>query len=212
MKAKKKLPRGIFEKMAGTGIFWFHYTDAAGTRHREKAGSLSNAKKLLDVRHAAKLEGKLPEPKRRATVVFGDLIDAAIRYAKAQDSPYHARDVELKLERIRPDFGNRKATSIKWFEIIEWLTDQADENDWRPASRNRYQAAFSLVFRVAVQDNKIPFNPAAGITRLSENSRRVRFLRAEEEKKLTTELEARSRNTCPSFSWLSTRACAPASC
>lgn len=197
MKARKKLPRGVYEKVAGTGIFWIHYTDAAGKRHREKAGSLSNAKKLLEVRHTAKLEGKLPESRKKQEPLFDDLIDAAIRYAKAQDSPYHARDVELKLERIRPDFGNRRATSIRRSEIVEWLAEQADENDWRPASRNRYQAAFSLVFRIAVQDNKIPFNPAAGIARLSENNQRVQFLTAGEEKSLIGELEARFPDYVP---------------
>lgn len=185
VKANSKLPRGVYERPEGSKIYWVRYTDAGGRPHREKAGSKSNAIKLLTVRHNEKLEGKLPEKiSARARVLFGELIDDAIRYAKAQDDAYHAHDLELKLKRIRADFGGRDAATISKSDIVDWLASQAEEREWMPASRNRYQAAISLVFRVAVDNCKLAFNPAAGIKRLREDNQVERFLSPEEEKAL----------------------------
>jgi integrase len=47
-----------------------------------------------------------------------------------------------------------------------------------------YQAAFSLVYRVGIENEKIDKNPASGIRRKTENNARVRFLTNEEEKAL----------------------------
>lgn len=53
--------------------------------------------------------------------------------------------------------------------------------DWKPASRNRWQATFSLIFRVGIDNEKIDKNPAARIRRKTENNGRVRYLSANEE-------------------------------
>jgi site-specific recombinase XerD len=47
-----------------------------------------------------------------------------------------------------------------------------------------YQAAFSLVYRVGIENEKIDKYPASGIRRKTENNARVRFLTNEEEKAL----------------------------
>lgn len=58
---------------------------------------------MLAVRHNEKLEGKLPEKiVAKKVVPFTDLIDDAVRYAKAQNDAFCAHDLELKLERVRP--------------------------------------------------------------------------------------------------------------
>jgi hypothetical protein len=46
------------------------------------------------VRHNEKLEGKLPEKiVAKKVVLFTDLIDDAVRYAKAQNDAYSAHDL-----------------------------------------------------------------------------------------------------------------------
>jgi integrase len=191
-KANSQLPRGVYERPTGSKIFWIRFTGADGRPHREKAGSKSNAIKLLAVRHNEKLEGKLPEKiVAKKVVQFTDLIDDAVRYAKAQNDAYSAHDLELKLERVRADFGKRAASTITKSEIIDWLSAEATKRKWKPASRNRYQAAISLVFRVAVDNQKLALNPAAGIQRLREDNECVRFLSPEEEVKLTAVVEER---------------------
>jgi hypothetical protein len=65
---------------------------------------------------------------------------------------------------------------------VRFLLDLADEREWAPASFNRWQTSISLVFRVGVENEKIAFNPTAKIKKKTENSGRVRFLSASEEK------------------------------
>jgi hypothetical protein len=47
---------------------------------------------------------------------------------------------------------------------------------WKPLSRNRWQAAFALIFRVRIDNEKITRNPEAGIKRKTENNDKVPFL------------------------------------
>jgi integrase len=191
VKVNTSLPTGIYERDPGSGIYYIQFTSADGKRRREKAGNLSTAKKLLKIKQVERLQGKLPEVRSRKTLPFGDLIDDAIAYAKAQNDAYNAHDQELKLNRIRAAFGKREADSIKKNEIVEWLEAEAKKRGWQPSSRNRYQAAWSLIYRVAIDNERTDRNPASGIRRLQENNQRVRFLSPEEEATLVASLDER---------------------
>ncbi len=72
-------------------------------------------------------------------------------------------------------FGSRPADSIRKNEIVEWLTEQAEERAEAATTRNRWQATFSLIFRVRVDNEKIDRNPAARIRRKKEGNGRVFF-------------------------------------
>lgn len=66
---KTKPPRGIFERLPGSGVYWVRYADGTGRIRREKAGTLGMAKTLLHKRKLAVLQGKkLPESLRRSDV------------------------------------------------------------------------------------------------------------------------------------------------
>lgn len=106
---------------------------------------------------------------------------------------------KMALDRARTAFGRRAAQSIRKSEIIDWLASEARQHHWKPASRNRYAAAISLVFRVAVEDEKLPLNPAAGIRRLREENQRTRFLSPDEEGKLTAVIRRRFPDYLPVF-------------
>ena len=43
-------PRGIYEKLPGSGIYWVRYADRSGRIRREKAGAKSAAIKLYQKR------------------------------------------------------------------------------------------------------------------------------------------------------------------
>ena len=60
-------------------------------------------------------------------------------------------------------FGARSADSIRENEVVGWLTDQAEERAWAATPRNRWQATFSLIFRVGLDNEKFDRNPAARI-------------------------------------------------
>jgi integrase len=65
----RRNPRGVFEKIPGSGGWWICYWDAQGRKRREKAGTRGMAVKLYQKRKTEALQGKkLPEMMRRATM------------------------------------------------------------------------------------------------------------------------------------------------
>jgi integrase len=183
---QKELPRGVFEKVPGSGVYWIQYFDYSGKRRREKAGTLGNAKKLLVSRRNDKLEGKLPEPRKvTKRSSFSELIDAAKKsYAAESGNQKSIADMNCKLERIRGTLGQFPADQITPSQIRDWLKSEADEHEWKPASRNRYQSAISMVFRVAVDDGKLAKNPIAKLKKQKEDNQRDRFIDVNEEREL----------------------------
>jgi integrase len=97
----------------------------------------------------------------------------------------------LKINQMLLVFGDRVAEEITKQEIVRWLTDKSEDRGWKPSSRNLWQAAFSLIFRVGMENEKITKNPAAGIERKTENNDKVRFLSDEEERTLLRATDSR---------------------
>lgn len=184
--------RGIYERVKGSGIWWIRWTDQDGRKRREKVGTWSAAKKLLAKRHTQKLEGtKLPENLRTRAVTFKALADDALTHSKAENSEKQTYELRLRINQIIPAFGSRPADSIKKNEIVAWLAEQTEARNWAASSRNRWQATFSLIFRVGIENEKIDRNPAARIRRKSEGGGRVRFLSDGEEDQLRAAIESR---------------------
>lgn len=176
--------RGVYEKEPGSGVWWVRWTDTQGKLHREKAGRRSDAKTLVDKRRTETIQKrKLPE-QFRAKVTFAALCDDALEHSRATNNAKVTHDLSLKIERLRPVFGDRDAAGITKQDILRWLTNEAEARAWKASTRNRWQAAFSLAYRVGVENEKVERNPAAGIRRKTENNARVRFLAPEEESAL----------------------------
>jgi integrase len=192
--------RGIFEKVPGSGIWWIQYFDASGRRRREKAGLLGHAQKLLDKRRTERLQGKkLPETLRAKPITFGELIDDALEHSKAANGERSTTELKLKYETLRPTLGTRPATEITKQEIVRWLTSTAEQRGWAPATMYRWQAAFSLAFRVGIENDKIDRNPAARIRSKPEDNGRTRFLSGEEEQAIRAILAAKYPERVPAF-------------
>ena len=194
---KTTLPMGIFEKVPGSGIYWIRFT-AEGKKHREKVGSLAAAKNRLGVRHTQAGTGTLPhssEP-RPQKVTFAELVDDANKHLKSERTAAHAYDTAMKFNRMLPTFGKREAESITRQEVLDWLDEQAEEHEWTDTTRNRYVAAFSLIYSVAGPDGtkKLTLKPWGRITRRQEDNSRVRFLSQEEEAAISKELRERYPN------------------
>jgi len=175
--------RGIFEKVKGSGKWWVRYTGADGKRHQETAGRQGDAIDLLAKRlHEKLLKKKLPEKIRteKDKVTFEDLSKDALLHSREENGVRAEHQLEIKLHLIGPDFNHRLAREIVKQDIVKWLLDQTDKRKWTPATRNRYQAAFSLIFRVGVDNEKIDSNPAARIKRKDEDNEHIRYLKREE--------------------------------
>jgi site-specific recombinase XerD len=200
MAKEEKKVRGVFEKVPGSGIWWIQYWDASGRRRREKAGRRSDAVTLLSKRKTEKLQRKkLPENLRAKPVTFAELLDDAIEHSKAENAERSTLELQMKYDTLRPVFGCRPAEEISKQEIVRWLTSTAADREWAPATKNRWQAAFSLAFRVGMENEKIEKNPAARIGRTKEDNGRVRWLSETEEAKLRAAIEQRTPRHVPAF-------------
>ena len=192
--------RGIYERDKGTGVWWIRWTDNSGTKRREKIGRRSDAISMLSKRqHEKLLKRKLPEKLQGQVITFGQLAKDALAHSKAENGERSTHELSLKFAIMGDEFDSRDASHITKLDIQNWLVEQEDEREWSPATRNRYQAAFSLVFSVAIDNGKMESNPAAKIKRKAENNGRIRFLSPEEETLLTGIIAERYPHYMPAF-------------
>src|SRR5215469_1022184 len=130
----EKKYRGVFEKVPGSGVWWIQYFDLDGKRHREKAGSLSTAKKLVELRRTQRLEGrKLPKPRSRP-LMLGELTDAALAFTEGHAN--HKTNVS-RIKVLNAEFGDCAAESITPIQFEAWLESKTE---WALATKNRYIA------------------------------------------------------------------------
>lgn len=182
--------RGVFEKVPGSGVWWICYFDHFGKKRREKAGTKSVAIKLYGKGKQQALEGKkLPESFRRPSVNFGQLVDDALAYSKRNKRSYKT-DIP-RIARLREWFGGHPAEELTPKEIENALARAAEKERWAPSTFNHYRSLMSLSYRLGIQNRKVASNPARSVTHRREDNNRVRFLTAEEEKKLRKGIEAK---------------------
>jgi hypothetical protein len=192
--------RGISERIKSSGNWWIRRTGADGKRHFEKAGTHNAAKTLLNKRRQEFiLRKKQPELLGSRAVTFSDVCDDAPKHSGAENSEKQTYELGLRIEQLRPVFGPRSANSIRKNEVVEWLTEQAEKREWAATTRNRWQATFSLIFRVGLDNEKIERNAAARIRKKTEGGGRVRFLSDPEEKRLRAAIGCRFAEFLPHF-------------
>jgi site-specific recombinase XerD len=188
-----KKQRGVFEKIPGSGIWWIQYFDADGKRHREKVGAKSAAIKLVELRRAARTEGrKLPKPRTRP-LIFRELTDAALAYTKGKAN--YPTNVS-RMTVLGAEFGNCPAEDITPEQIEAWLSTRTE---WALATKNRYIALLKLTFRLAEKAKRIRYNPARLVRQEKENNARIRWLSANEETALRAVIERDCPEHMPEF-------------
>jgi site-specific recombinase XerD len=169
---KMRKYRGVFEDR---GSWWIQYWGADGKRHREKAGTLSAAKKLVEMRRTQRLEGKLPKPRSRPAT-FSELA-AVVGKDKSN----------YRMPQLVAKFGNSPAEEITPAEIKNWLDGQ---DEWSLATKNRFIALMKLTYRLAEEAQRIKYNPARLVRQAKENNARIRWLTDAEEAKLRSVIPA----------------------
>lgn len=193
MKQKEKPVRGIFERPAGSGVWWVNYY-VDGKQHREKAGRKSDAIALYQKRKAdARRKIKLPELVPGNVVTFGELSTVAVEYAKTHLKA--AKSYVTKDKLLREPFGNRPAADVTPQEIDQFLTKHCK----KPATANRYRAFFSLCYRLGMENGKVQINPARLVRMRTENNARLRFLSREEYAKLQDIIQRDNPEQTPAF-------------
>ncbi len=179
--------RGVYEKEPGSGIWWICYKQGK-IRKREKVGSRGNAIALYRQRKTELLAGKkLPANIRKAAVTFRELANEAVAWS-AEFHPKDIYTVRSRMKTLLAKFGDRPAEEIEPLEIGNWLSAYTQ---WAPATKNRYRALLSLVYRQAMRNGKATRNPARLVAARTESNGRTRYLLEEEERELRKVMTAR---------------------
>jgi hypothetical protein len=106
MKKELERVRGIFERPAGSGVWWINYY-VNGKQHREKAGRRSDAVALYQKRKAhSRRKIKLPELVPSKVVTFGHLSAMAVEHARthlrtSRDYRVHAQYTLVQIQEYR---------------------------------------------------------------------------------------------------------------
>jgi len=174
--------KGVYEKYPGSGIWWVRWTDAEGKRRTESIGTHGDAVARYQTVMTEKRTGVLIPIKKARGLRFEAIAKAAI-----EDSKSHHRDhrnFKQRLESASSHFGRMVADHIKPNDIRDWLNDQAEDNEWEPATFNRYKAAISKAYKLALSNGDVHTNPARFVQQRKESHGRVRFLQDDEEDRL----------------------------
>jgi integrase len=180
---KRRNPRGVFEKVPGSGVWWIRYSDGEGRLRRERVPSKSAGIALYRKRKTEVLQGrKLPETLRRGIVTFEEIaLDAIVDIERRYRKPKY--DVE-RLRSAITWFGSREASSMTPGMIDSHLHANATQRGWAPSTINHYRSVISLAYRLARRDRKVTTNPVRDVPHRRESNNRVRSLSADEEKSL----------------------------
>ncbi len=185
MPKQRKPVRGVWEREAGSDIWWIRYR-VDGVLKREKVGTHGAARDLLVKRKNEIREGlKMPENMRQASIRFKTLCDAILVYSQKHHRDF--RSVKIRVKRLAAEFGETPADKIKPADIDAWLSKVTKT----PATSNRYRALFSLIFREALRNGKVTSNPARLVRQRAENNGRIRFLTEAEEMSLRKAIRSR---------------------
>ncbi len=179
----KRNPRGVYEKVRGSGEWWVRYADATGRIRRERAPSKSGAIALYRKRKTEALQGKkLPETLRAAAVSFKQIAEYAM--ADIQHRYSRPADDVARLRTAVEWFGSREAASLTPGEIDAKLIAVAAQEEWADSTINHYRSVLSLAYRLAKRDLKVTTNPVRDVPHRTENNDRVRCLTPDEETRL----------------------------
>ena len=181
----KRRTRGVFERPAGSDVWWVCYFDEHSRKHREKVGSKALALKVYQKRKNEIQERRFfPERIGRRDVLLKDVIDDYIdrnkdklrwfghyeRYAALWKDALSGKTVrEIVPGDIERVVAKRRAAKPK--------SKRHDKTKpLAPATINRELAFLRRVFNVAIEDGKLDKNPVRPSMFTKENNQRVRFL------------------------------------
>ena len=105
--------RGVFERPAGSGLWWVCYFDEHGRRHREKVGSKNLPLKVYRKRKTEITERRFfPEQIGWRDIPLSDVIDDYLKRAKGALRSY--RDYERYGHYWTDALGTKTRTRARW--------------------------------------------------------------------------------------------------
>jgi integrase len=178
---------GLCLRVTSTGAHSFSY------RYRPREGGKQNERitfgdlPIADARDRAAavrakvIDGGNPQLSRRqkreaAKRVFtlNNLVDRYIADAKARKASW--KDDEQRLVRVRAEFGDREAASIRREFRREFILFLDDLKREAPVQANRIQSVTSTMFNWAVESELLDANPIAGLRKRAKETAKSRTL------------------------------------
>ncbi len=157
------------------------YVEKARTLRRAGEGHLPKSAKGLP-----KTAQELITMKNSEGVLVCELCDDLLRHIQSKPNVFKdQKNPPHRIGLIRKEFGDRIATSVRPYEISDWL----DGLDRAPATINRYRVTFSSIYRYGKQRDKIQVNPARDVGQQKLNNGVIRFLKPDEEQRIRTVLQ-----------------------
>jgi len=172
--------RGLFERPTGSGVWWIHFHDADGRKHREKVGPKALARKGYMQRKTEIAEGRFFPKGRQGAVRFEDLLEA-YRAEKSREGKA-VMDGDIGFRRLLERFGGRRAESIATREVKEWRDALLEGHT--PSTVNRHLTILRAILRMGVRDHRLDAGALPEIEPFEENNERTRWLNQEEEARL----------------------------
>lgn len=190
--------RGIYERRAGSGVWYIRYADEDGKIRKERAGLKSAARDLLALRRRQVSEGKSPVSLGRAPrledfvreVYFG-IVDAELK------------DAERPKQRAiwwTKRLGRKRVTAITPNDVREARNALLRQGK-APATCNRYHAVIKRILSLALANDSEKVNPASRVPLLRENNARERWLQDWEEAPLLLALANLERKKTDRGHW-----------
>jgi site-specific recombinase XerD len=183
----QKPQRGIYERVKDSGVWWIRYADSKGTIRREKAGSLSNAKKLYSIRKSAALQNQKLPFMVKSTTKFSELAKDCLAHSKTHKKSFKSDSERMVL--LVDLFGDMTVDTITHQTIEQKIDAVATDRKWTGATRNRHLALLSLTFKLAKKSKKVTTNPVHDVQKSKESLGVVRYLLPEEETRLRNVIE-----------------------
>lgn len=196
----RKLPRGVFEPKPAE--YWIRFADSTGKIRREKIGPLVGpARDAYHKRRSEAKEGKIfPESMRgRTPVLFQEIVRDFLVYSKRKKRD-HKHDI-TRSEGLLRLWRDCPLADLTPGRIESDLGQSAEEEEWMPATYNRYRALLSGAFSLAMRNGKATANPVSETEKREENNERVRFWSNDEQAQVIAVARTTGRSSRPR-SWL----------
>ncbi len=157
------------------------YVEKARTLRRSGEGHIPKS-----ARGVPKTAKELESTTQNSSVLIAELCDDLLRHIQSKPNVYKdQRNPPYRIGMIKKVFGDRPATSIRPYEIADWL----DSLGRAPATVNRYKVTLSSIYRYGKQRDKVQVNPAREVAQQKLNNGIVRYLKPDEEKRLRAVLQ-----------------------
>lgn len=188
---KGKLPRGVYEKVPGSGDYWIRFADHQGKIRRQRVGrSLAAARDIAEQRRTEVRQGRFnPDSvgkQRRHKMTVKEMFDTyrPLRVNvrnQGEDARYAAYWSNL--------FGGLKLDELTREDLLTWRSQRVLEV--KHATVNRSLTYLRAYYNLALADGHCQFNPVqdrkdskGGKLLLRESASRDRILSVEEEAQL----------------------------